>query len=470
MSSPSAKDGRRRPNRISAPPPPTDGPLTTSAARPAGAVFRLRPMSGAPSTRTIEIPNRSPLASAPSAVSATEPTGASTMHRSAARPGAMMPVSSPWTRAVLPVARQTTVSGATPPREARCAIRRRIPSGTTPVPDGASLPRITRSSASASAAAPSATRAVRPLPQWTSSRAIPESLSTSRAMSRSGQGRRATVDVAGDVRVRLQDRVRPDRAGPGERRAAGVVRGDHPVGPAPGDHRSGIRAGLDRAQPDLADEPDPGRRQLDEVRLDHPELQDRRAGPDLDATWTDVGVAVVHRDRQGLQADDVLRATRQVDLARRDHRGHAAVQRGLDEVRGPLARRVVAEDRVRVGVDEAGHDGRPMSIDDDVRVGLEPAPDRLDAPVGDDDRVGIEQRGGDVARDELADPGDQGAHAAPLSGGRLRRRHRPPAARRPARTAGRRWSPPAPAAARPRPARPGRGSPPRRSAIGPASP
>ena len=47
---------------------------------------------------------------------------------------------SPWRR---------RLSGATPPSDARWAIERRMPSGTTPVPDGASLPRMTRSSAPA---------------------------------------------------------------------------------------------------------------------------------------------------------------------------------------------------------------------------------------------------------------------------------------------------------------------------------
>ena len=109
------------------------------------------------------------------------------MHRSAARPGARIPLSSPWTRAVLPVARHRIVSAATPPSEARWAIRRRMPRGITPVPDGASLPRMTRSSAPDSAARRSATSAVRPFPQCTSSRAIPDSDSISRSMSRSGR-------------------------------------------------------------------------------------------------------------------------------------------------------------------------------------------------------------------------------------------------------------------------------------------
>ena len=94
------------------------------------------------------------MASAPSAVSATEPDRRIDDAQVRLAAAAMGPDSRPWTRAVLPVARQTTVSGAIPPSDARWAMSRRIPSGTTPVPDGASLPRMTRPSAPASRAQP----------------------------------------------------------------------------------------------------------------------------------------------------------------------------------------------------------------------------------------------------------------------------------------------------------------------------
>ena len=81
------------------------------------------------------------------------------------------------------VAMAMAVSGATPPRETRWAITRRMPSGTTPVPEGASLPRITRPSARASVARASVCSAVLPLPQWTISSAM--LVATSESISRS---------------------------------------------------------------------------------------------------------------------------------------------------------------------------------------------------------------------------------------------------------------------------------------------
>src|SRR6476660_8434900 len=124
-----------QPEAHQCPPPPTAVPLTTSAMRPAGRAFQLRPTNGKPSTRIVEMPGRSPFARASSAVDPTDPTGASQMTRSAALPGVIVPVSSPWTRAVFPVANATTLSGATSPSDARWAMSRRMPRGTTPVPD-----------------------------------------------------------------------------------------------------------------------------------------------------------------------------------------------------------------------------------------------------------------------------------------------------------------------------------------------
>src|SRR5512143_3355047 len=76
--------------------PPAAGPcpLTTSAARVAGGVLRLRPILICPSMRIMDTPKRSPTCSASSAVRPWEPIGASTMQRSASRPGAITPVGS----------------------------------------------------------------------------------------------------------------------------------------------------------------------------------------------------------------------------------------------------------------------------------------------------------------------------------------------------------------------------------------
>ena len=160
--------------------------------------------------RIIPTPGRSPTASAPSAVSAAEPFGASTRARSASRPTAIVPVSRRWTRAVLPVARHTAFSGAIPPSEARWAIVRRMPSGTTPVPDGASMPRITRSERAGLAG--EADRVERGPAVAAVDDLDRHPARDQRSMSRVGQRGGAAVDVADDVGSRLEHDVRADGA------------------------------------------------------------------------------------------------------------------------------------------------------------------------------------------------------------------------------------------------------------------
>ena len=72
---------------------------------------------------------------------------------------------------------------------------------------------------------------------------------------------------------------------------------------------------------------DAGVRELREVVLLEALLEDRGAGPDLDAGRADVRERPLRDDRERLEPDDVLRAARQVDLARGDHRRDAAVER-----------------------------------------------------------------------------------------------------------------------------------------------
>src|SRR5438034_3615964 len=154
------------------PPPAGPCPLTTSAARAAGGVLRLRPMVILPSISTIEIPGRSPALRADNASHATLPVGASQMTRSASRPSAMTPTLSLYTRAVLPVAHPIACAGSNPPSPASRLSVRSTPSGITPVPDGASFPMMIRWVARASVATRSVWRAVFMFPHCTISSAI----------------------------------------------------------------------------------------------------------------------------------------------------------------------------------------------------------------------------------------------------------------------------------------------------------
>src|SRR4029079_16451941 len=77
----------------------------------------------------------------------------------------------------------------------------------------------------------------------------------------------------------------------------------------------------------------------------------------------------------------------------------------------------VAEHGMDVGVDQTGERGRALAVDDDVGIRIEPPTDRGYPPVLDQDGVGVEQRGRDVARDDLAEAGDQRAHRGRAAAG-----------------------------------------------------
>ena len=115
------------------------------------------------------------------------------------------------------------------------AIIRKIPSGCTPEPAGASVPRITRSSCLSSLAVRSVNSAARSLPLCTSSR--PRLHCSHRHSDLIVRQRgMAAVDVADDVGVRLQHHVLVDKAGAGNRRTAGMDRAVDAVFARPGDH------------------------------------------------------------------------------------------------------------------------------------------------------------------------------------------------------------------------------------------
>jgi hypothetical protein len=64
-----------------------------------------------------------------------------------------------------------------------------------------------------------------------------------------------------------------------------------------------------------------------------------------------------------------------------------------------------------VGVDEPGNDRAALGVDHGVGIRVEPPAGRGDLPVGDHDAVGVEERAGDIARDDQADILDQRLHA-----------------------------------------------------------
>ena len=322
---------------------------------------------------------------------------------SAARPGASTPTSRPCTRAVLPVAIATATSGATPPSDARWAITRRIPSGTTPVPDGASLPMITRrspSSASPSLPQPAAIRtasiAARPLPQWTISIAM--SVPTTRSMSSS------------DIGV-VPPLTWPTMCGFASRTASAAI-GFEPAIDGPPVWNVTVmpccfaQATIGAACAPVLTLPSP----ISPTSVTPPAAisakscssspSSRIGAPAL--TFTPAG-------RRFAYAFAATIASAFSPMTSFGRPGRWTSPAEMTEVTPPcrpdsmkfehlLAGREVAEDRVGVRVDQPGHRRRALGVDRLVdptaraRVAVQPAPDGRDPAVLDQDRVGVGER------------------------------------------------------------------------------
>ena len=221
----------------------------------------------------------------------------------------MMPQSSARMRAVLPVAKQKAISAGTSPSEDSSDTMRRMPSGCTPEPAGASVPRMTRCEIAhlARGAQREQRRALV---------AVVNQLEAALAALADaadlvvGQRGVAAIDVADHVGVGFQHHVLVDQAGAGDRGAAGVDRALDAVFARPAHHLARGRAVLDAAEADFAEQLDAGRGELLEIVLDHFAFDHGRAGMHLHAARTQRPERALREDRHRLQADDVARAGR----------------------------------------------------------------------------------------------------------------------------------------------------------------
>jgi hypothetical protein len=76
--------------------------------------------------------------------------------------------------------------------------------------------------------------------------------------------------------------------------------------------------------------------------------------------------ALARRDGERLHPFRIARAPLHMHLGRADRRGHAAMDVALQVTDGLLARRVVAEGDVDMGVDEAGNGGGASGVYNDI--------------------------------------------------------------------------------------------------------
>ena len=156
------------------------------------------------------------------------------------------------------------------------------------------------------------------------------------------------VDVTDDIGVGFQHHILADETRAGNGRTAGVDRALDAVLARPANHLPCFLATLDRAETDLTEQPHARGRQFRKIRLDHTALEYRRAREHLDPGGSEVRKGALRRDGQRLEADEILRSAGKMNLARRDQRADATVQRRVDPTELVLPRRPVADHGVHV--------------------------------------------------------------------------------------------------------------------------
>src|SRR3954452_22489106 len=169
----------------------------------------------------------------------------------------------------------------------------------------------------------------------------------------------------------------------------------NPVLASPPHHLARGRTVLDAAKADLSEQLDAGGRQFLEVLLDHLVLDHRRAGMNLHAARAERPERALRKDGHRFQADDVARPAGHVNLARRNHRCDAAVQKTVYPADLVLPRRPVASDRMNMAVDQPGRYGGTTGIYDGsgaLAIDVLGAAYACDLSVLRNDRVGIQDR------------------------------------------------------------------------------
>ena len=178
--------------------------------------------------------------------------------------------------------------------------------------------------------------------------------------------------------------------------------------------REGAEAGLGEPHAELCD--------LAEIVSGEAGLKNDRTRVHGHAAGPIMLEAFARRDGERLHPVRIARPPRHMHLGRTDRRGHAAMDVALEVADGLLARRVVAEGDVDVGVDEAGNGGRAAGVDDDVAA-LDVVGGRraygCDLVVLRDDGVARRQRHAPVAGNDAADVGNGHAHRKEASNGDL---------------------------------------------------
>jgi hypothetical protein len=154
-------------------------------------------------------------------------------------------------------------------------------------------------------------------------------------------------------------------------------------------------------------------RQLNEVGILEARLQDHRTGDHPHAAGPQGGEATLRGDGKRLDPFHVARPSRHMHFRRGNAGGHPAMQVALEIPDGALARRVITEGDVHVGIDQSGNGGHAVGVDHHIGAchrlrGCRA--DGLDALAVGEDRVAVNERIAPVAGDDAAEIDDGNLH------------------------------------------------------------
>ena len=187
----------------------------------------------------------------------------------------------------------------------------------------------------------------------------------------------------------------------------------------PFDHLSGGFPGLDRTQTDLTKQCYPGIGKLFKIRLNHAFFNYRRTGQHFHPGRPEIFVPALRGNRHCFEPDNVFRAARRMHLASRDHRCHPTMQTGINPVNLLLARRVIANHRMHMAVNQPRRKRHTMRIDNACRlicIKVMIGANRTDTAINGNHTVSIDKRFFQLARQNLANIFDH----------KLLHRHNPP--------------------------------------------
>lgn len=141
------------------------------------------------------------------------------------------------------------------------------------------------------------------------------------------QGGMPSIDVPDDIGIGGEDDIFTDESGAGDRGPTGVNGALNAVFARPSNHCACGFGVFDASKADFSEQGDAGFGEVFEVLFLHSVFDDGCAGVDFDASGSEIFVAALGGDGEGLEADDIFGASGEMDFAGGDHRCDSAIER-----------------------------------------------------------------------------------------------------------------------------------------------